>query len=98
MKSKSVSFITVVFFVTILSVGVFLWSPAIGIAAKTSAQCDAYARNYADRHSGTQGGLVGGAVNGAGRILGGITGGHVEPASNWNTVYNRAYQSCMKGK
>ena len=95
MRSKRISPITLGFLVAILSVGVVLLGPASSIAAKSSAQCDAYARDYADRNS-SGGGVVGGAANEAGRIVGGITGTRNPVTDDWNRVYSRAYDRCMK--
>ena len=98
MTFRKISPITLGFLVAILSVGVILSGPASSIAAKSSTQCDTYARDYADHHSTFGKGVVGGAVGGAGRIVGGITGNKESVTKDWNSVYSRAYDSCMKGK
>jgi len=98
MKFRRISLITLWFLVAILSLGVVLSGPARSIAGKSSSQCDAYARDYADNHSTFGKGIVGGAVGGAGRIVGGVTGSKESVTNDWHSVYNRAYDRCMKGK
>lgn len=98
MRSKSVSLIVFGFFTAILSVGIVLSGPASSIAAKSSAQCETYARDYADHHSTVGKGVVGGAVGGAGRIVGGITGQKQSVTNDWRSVYDRAYARCMRGE
>ena len=90
MRFRKISPIMLGFLVAVLSVGVVLSGPASSIAAKSSDQCEAYAKDYADHHSA--GG--GGAVGEAGKIVGGITGRN-PAADDWNSVYNSAYDRCM---
>ena len=95
MRLKRFSSITLGFLVAALSVIVLLSGPASSIAAKSPAQCDAYARDYADSHS-SGGGVVGETAKEAGRMLGGITGTRKPATDDWNSVYNRTYDRCMK--
>jgi hypothetical protein len=94
MRFRRIFPITLGFLVAILSVGVVLLGPASSIAAKSSAQCDVYAKDYAD-HNSNRAGVVGGAANEAGRIVGGITGTRNPAPDDWNRVYTRAYDRCM---
>jgi len=95
MRSRRISSIILGLLVAILSLGVVLSNPASSVAAKSSAQCDAYARDYAD-HNSSGGGVVGGAANEAGRIIGGITGERNAATDDWKRVYNSAYDRCMR--
>jgi hypothetical protein len=94
MRFRRISPIMLGFLVAVLSVGVVLLGSASSIAAKSSDQCEAYAKDYADHHSAGGGGAVGSAVGGAGKIVGGITGKN-PVANDWNSVHDSAYDRCM---
>lgn len=81
------------FLAAVLTVGIVLSGPASSIAAKSSDQCEAYAKDYADHHSAGGGGA--GAVGEAGKIVGGLTGRN-PVANDWNSVHDNAYDRCMK--
>lgn len=98
MRFRRISGITLGFLVAILTVGLLLSGPASSFAAKSSHECDVYAKDYADRNSGSGGGVVGGAANEAGRIIGGVTGTQNQATRDWDHVYRQAYDRCMKGE
>ncbi len=73
---KKNSLITWGLIMAVLSAGVFLAGTGTSFA-KSSAECDIYARNFADRNANPGGDALGSALGGAatGALLGGIVGG-----------------------
>ena len=84
------------------------------VLAQSRSECEEYARNYAKRNSrdhtmrGVVGGAAGGALFGAilgdagagagiGAIVGGLEGGSRE-SSDYRSLYNLAYDDCIRGR
>ena len=84
------------------------------VLAQSRSECEEYARNYAKRNSrdhtlrGVAGGAATGALFGAilgdagagagvGAIVGGLEGGSRE-SSDYRSLYNLAYDDCIRGR
>ena len=84
------------------------------VLAQSPSYCEEYARDYAKRNTrdhtlrGAAGGAAGGALFGAvlgdagagagvGAIIGGLEGGSRE-SSDYQNLYNLAYDDCMRGQ
>ncbi|MFZ0929958.1 MAG: hypothetical protein WAN11_15235 [Syntrophobacteraceae bacterium] len=107
------SLISWVLIMAVLSAGVFLAGTSFAkSAAHCDDYARDYADHYANPGGNVLGSLLGGAALGAlfGAIAGapgtgagigagvGALGGGVASANDWNYLYNRAYNMCMRGE